>query len=484
MRRRCFTGMERIRDPAVIAGYLTDASNVRGWADVLVRPRTTAEVADVVRHCQEHAIPLLVSAARTSITAGASPEGGWILSTEALSRVGPIGADHASAQAGVLLGAFRREVEAHGRLYPPDPTSMEACTLGGSIACNASGACTFKYGATRRWVDALEVVLPTGEVLEVEKGDPIPAGWPVPRWTPPAVKSAAGYAAQGSLLDLLVGSEGTLGVITRARVRTVPLPDAVLGLLAWFPDRASAVACMRRLRAAARGEPSGTLSPRSIEYLDRGCLAYVADRTGEVPAGAAAALFCEQEVEPAHGAAAHLEAWLAALRDAGAFVDDTVVAEDERSRARLVAMRHAIPAGVNETVVRNRMPKVGTDLAVPDDALDEMMALYESAPLPSVMFGHVGDNHLHLNLLPRTPAELEVARAFHATLARRAVALGGTISAEHGVGKLKRDHLALMVGGQVLAQFRRLKQHVDPHGILGRDNLVAWQERPSAAESL
>ncbi len=468
----------------MLAGYLTDASNVRGWAEVLVRPRTTAEVAEVVRHCQDHAIPLLVSAARTSITAGASPEGGWILSTEALSHVGAIGATDATAEAGVILGAFRREVEARGRLYPPDPTSMDSCTLGGSIACNASGATTFRYGATRCWVEAVQIVLPTGEVLVVEKGDPIPPSWPVPRFTPPAVKSAAGYFPCGSLLDLLVGSEGTLGVITRARVRTVPLPQAVLALLAWFPDRAAAVACMKRLRASARGDPHGALSPRSIEYLDRACLAYVADRAGDVPAGAGAALLCEQEVERAHGAAAHLDAWLAALRDDGARVDDTVAAEDEPSRGRLLAMRHAIPEGVNETVVRNRMPKVGTDLAVPDEALDEMMALYESAPLPSVLFGHLGDNHLHLNLFPRTADELEVARAYHSTLARRAVALGGTISAEHGVGKLKRDHLALMVGEDVLAQFRRLKRHVDPNGILGRNNLVAWQERPSAAQSL
>jgi D-lactate dehydrogenase (cytochrome) len=147
-------------------------------------------------------------------------------------------------------------------------------------------------------------------------------------------------------------------------------------------------------------------------------------------------------------------------------------------------MRHAIPAGINETVVRNGMPKVGTDLAVPDAALDEMMELYEAARLPSLLFGHVGDNHLHLNLLPRTPDELQIARGYHETLARRAVELGGTISAEHGVGKLKRDHLALLVGEEVLEQFRRLKRHVDPNGILGRGNVVESRERPSAAGSL
>ena len=138
----------------------------------------------------------------------------------------------------------------------------------------------------------------------------------------------------------------------------------------------------------------------------------------------------------------------------------------------LHAVRHAIPAGVNETVVANGMPKVGTDFAVPDSALEEMMKAYDAVDLPSVCFGHIGDNHLHLNLLPRTAAELERARDLYTTLALKAVDLGGTVSAEHGIGKIKRGLLAQMVGPETLSGFSALKLHIDPAWILGRGTLL------------
>ena len=458
-----------IDDPEVLAGYLTDASNVPGHADALVRPRTTAEVAAVVRHCQQAGIPLTVTAARTSTTAAAVPEGGWLLSMEHLTRIHGIGHDVAVADAGVRLGELQAEIEATGRFYPPDPTSRHDCTLGASIACNASGARTFRYGPTRDWVEALEVVLPSGEVLEVRKGDPIPADWPAIVTSAPAIKSAAGYEG-GSLLDLFVGQEGTLGVITRAAVRLTALPTH-FGLLAYFPSRAAAVGFVEQARAAARAAPHGALSPRALEYLDHHCLELARARVGEVPEAARAALFCEQEIEEV-GEDAHLEAWLEALAEHGALVSDTILATDAPGQARLHALRHAIPAGINEQVVRNGMPKVGTDLAVPDDALVAMMEAYEASPLPHVLFGHIGDNHLHLNLLPRTEAELAEARAFYDDLARRAIAHGGTVSAEHGIGKLKRHQLAWMVGAEVLGSWRALKAHLDPADVLGRGNLL------------
>jgi D-lactate dehydrogenase (cytochrome) len=370
------------------------------------------------------------------------------------------------------LGAFQREIEAQGRLYPPDPTSRHECTLGASIACNASGARTFRYGPTRRWVQALEVVLPTGEVRTVTRGDPVPEGWPVPAWQEPQVKTAAGYPAPVDALDLFIGQEGTLGIVTRAVVRLCALPSGVLGVLAFLPSRQAAVAFVNVARAAARADPHGALSPRCLEYFDQACLRFVRERFGAIPDTAAAALFCEQEVEPAHGEEGHLEAWWSTLEACGALVDATIIANDPGGQARLHALRHAVPAGINEEVVRNGMPKVGTDLAVPDAALDEMMALYEQAPLPHALFGHIGDNHLHLNLLPRNAEELAEAKAFYERLARRAVALGGTVSGEHGIGKLKKHYLAMMVEPATLATFRRLKRHLDPNWILGRGTLV------------
>lgn len=464
--------MKPITDPDVVSGYLTDASNVHGHADALVRPTSAEEVAEVVAHCQARGIPLTVTAGRTSTTAGAVPEGGWVLSTERLDRILDISHDRATAQAGVLLGAFQDEVEAKGRFYPPDPTSRHDCTLGASIACNASGARSFRYGATRPWVEALTVVLPDGTIRHIEAGDPIPSEWPVPAWREPHVKTAAGYAPPRSALDLFIGQEGTLGVLIDATVRLTDLPSDVFGVLAFFPSRQAAVAFMQAARASGRSDPRAAVSPRCIEYLDHHCLELARQRVGSVPDGATAALFCEQEVS-LDTADDHLEAWWDMLLGCGALADDTIVASDAAGQAELHALRHAIPAGINERVVANGMRKVGTDLSVPDDGLEAMMDAYEAVDMENVLFGHLGDNHLHLNLLPKTPAELEHAKALYDALARRAIELGGSVSAEHGIGKLKRAHLAWMVGDEVLAAFGALKAHLDPAWVLGRGNILA-----------
>lgn len=461
---------ELIDDPSILAGYLTDASNLPGRAEGLVRPGSAQELGEVLAWCQERRIPVTITAGRTSTTGGAVPHGGWLVSTERLSRVHHIGEDHAIAEGGVFLGELQAAIEATGRFYPPDPTSRHECTLGASIACNASGARSFRYGPTRPWVEGLEVVLPTGEVLDIGPDDPIPADWPVPRYAEPATKTAAGYVPATRLLDLFIGQEGTLGVITKARIKLIPLPPEVMGVLAWFPDRATALRFVEHARDRVRAQPTGALSPRCLEYLDRNCLDIAAARVPDLPAGVGAALFCEQELYGDEED--HLEAWFDALTEFEALVDDTWVTTDDAGRARLHALRHAVPAGINERVVANGMPKVGTDLAVPDSALGTLMDAYEAAPMAHALFGHIGDNHLHLNLLPESAEELARAKAFYDQLAELAVAHGGTVSAEHGIGKLKRAHLAHQVGEGVLDAFRAIKQHLDPHWVLGRGNVL------------
>lgn len=461
-----------ITDPDILLGYLTDASNLRGGhADALVRPRSTAEVAEVVAHCQQRAIPLTITAGRTSTTGGPVPFGGWLLSTEHLDGVQVIERGRATAQGGIRLGAFQEEIERTGQLFPPDPTSRHDCTLGAAIACNASGARSFRYGPTRPWIAELEVVLPTGERVVATREDPIPSDWPVPSWVEPPVKSAAGYAPATNLLDLLIGHEGTLGVITRATVHLTERPADVIGLLAFFQDRPSAVCFMKHARTAARDDPAGPLSPRCIEYLDHHCLRLADERVGGVPASARAALFCEQELTG--GDDASLQAWLDALqRYAGPLSEHTLITRTDADRRTLHALRHAIPAAINERAVRNGMPKVGTDLAVPDDALDAIFERYEACPLPHATFGHIGDNHLHCNVLPTTADELAQARSWYADLSAQAVAWGGTVSAEHGIGKIKRALLAHQVGPETLREFSALKRHLDPAWILGRGTLL------------
>jgi FAD/FMN-containing dehydrogenase len=454
-------------DPEVLQGYLTDASNMQGHADGLIRPRTARELAQVVGWCQTQKQPLTVTARRTSTTGAPVPQGGWLLSVEHLNQIEHIGHDSARAQGGVLLGEFQAQIEATGRYYPPDPTSRNECTLGASIACNASGARSFRYGPTRPWVTALQVVLPTGEMREVTREDPIPAHWPVPSWTAPPVKSAAGYEFADNLLDLFIGQEGTLGIITAATVRLTDLAQQVFGILAFFPSVDAGLSMVRRAKAA-----STRVLPRCIEWYDSGSLDLVRAREPSVPAEALAAVWCEQETSEATFED-DLGAWWDLLEDSGALIDATVFADDASGHERLSAIRHAVPAGVNEIVVANGMRKIGTDCAVPDDALGELMQAYADAPVRSVLFGHIGDNHLHLNMLPETPEQAEKAHAYYRSLCRLAVARGGTVSAEHGIGKLKRAHLAEMVGPEVLAQFRALKEALDPAWILGRGTLLA-----------
>ena len=461
--------MKLVTDPDVIAGYLTDASNTTGYASALARPRSAEEVAEVLAAATAAGEPVTVTARRTATTAAPVPQGGWLLSTEHLDQIDGL---HRCG-AGVILGEYQQYAEERGAFFPPDPTSRHECTVGAAIACNSSGARSFRYGPTRPWVQAVRAVLPTGEIVEADRSTPIPASWPRPDWTEPAVKTAAGFFPAHNLLDLLIGQEGTLGVITSATLRLTQVPAAVLSLIAFFPDDATLLAFVSRARdgAARPGRPAspGALSPRAIEYYDRHSLDLVRARVPEVPAAATGALFVEIE----HAGEPPLEAWWDALDAGGALADDTIVAEDELGRRRLAAVRHAIPAGINEQVVANGMPKVGTDFAVPDAALPEMLAAYQAVAMPHVCFGHIGDNHLHLNLLPRTAAELAEARVLYGDLARKAVSLGGTVSAEHGIGKIKRALLAEMVGPATLARFRALKAAADPAWILGRGTLLA-----------
>ncbi len=448
-----------VTDPAILEGYLSDASNTHGVAAGLVRPVDTAEVAAVVAHAQSHGIPLTVTARRTSTTGGPIPDGGWLLSTERLDGIHALD----EAGAGVLLGQYQEHVEAAGWFFPPDPTSRHECSLGGAVTCNASGARTYRYGPTRPWIRQVEAVLPSGEVVIASRDTPSP--WPVPRWVEPHVKTAAGYFPADNLLDLLIGSEGTLGVITRVWTRLTPLPKAVLAFLAFFPTRESMLAFLAEARSG-RHDPTAPLQPRCLEYFDRRSLDLI---RGRVPVTAAD---CAVLVEVEHEGEAPLEAWFDALVRCDALVDETIVAEDDAGRARLHTIRHALPAEVNEIIARTGVRKVGTDFAVPDAALPEMLALYDDTGMPAVCFGHLGDNHLHLNFLPRSQAEWAEAKERYMVLARRAVALGGTVSAEHGIGRLKRAHLAMMVGDAQIEAWRALRRLADPAGVLGRGVMV------------
>ena len=216
------------------------------------------------------------------------------------------------------------------------------------------------------------------------------------------------------------------------------------------------------------GSRTDAISPRAIEFFDRNAIDFMRAKIHDIPF-CACGLMIELESETEEFS--NLETCLSLLEECGALMDDAILADSDAGRNRLYEARHAIPAGVNERVTANGMPKVGTDFAVPDERLQWMMDAYAEVDLPYVMFGHIGDNHLHLNMLPRTEEELLYAKEMYDELARIAVEYGGTVSAEHGIGKIKKHLLSEMVGESVLEQFRSLKTQVDPNWILGQGTL-------------
>ncbi|HEX5888200.1 MAG TPA: FAD-binding oxidoreductase, partial [Pyrinomonadaceae bacterium] len=447
-----------------------DASFIRdGHADRVVLPETIEEVAEVLASANRDRVPVTVSGAGTGTVGGRVPFGGIVLATDRLNRIKSIENYRGVAEAGVILADFQRAVDQQGLLYPPDPTER-GCFLGGTVATNASGARTFKYGPTRNYIERLKVVLASGEVLDLRRGDKIPK-IPVPTYHRPATrKNAAGYfiAPDMDALDLFIGSEGTLGVICEIEARLVPKPQGLLSGVVFFANESDVLAFVAEAK-------SGAVDARALEFFDNESLNFLRQKYPEVPGAAVAAIFFEQETTD-QTEESILNTWLVMLDKHHAFVDSWF-ATNEQDQARLREFRHQLPVLMNEWFAHYRQRKVSTDMAVPDAAFPGLFDLYKqtlrSSGLRYTIFGHIGDNHVHVNILPRDEDEGARARELYVQFLKYAASVGGTLSAEHGVGKLKRDYLRLFYSDDQLREMAALKKTFDPHGILGRGNIFA-----------
>ncbi len=489
--------------PDEMQAFLTDASNLAGGhAARVVFPDTAEEVAGALAEASREGTPVTVAGAGTGVVGGRIPFGGVILATDKLNRIKKIVHEEeggwATVQAGVRLVDFRRAVEAQNLLYPPDPTEA-SCYMGATVATNSSGARTFKYGATRRYIRRLEIALATGDVLSLARGqiyaDPlghlriplsqgkgsIEAQLPSYRM-PQTRKHAAGYYVAPGMdaLDLFIGSEGTLGVVTEIEAALLPKPAGVLSGIVFFKDEGALLAFVRearrrslQTRAAQNGE---AFEARALEYFDAESLGFLRGKYALVPLHATGAIFLEQETTPQ--TEDHLlNEWLMLLQQHDALLDDSWFATEEKDQERIREFRHQLPVLINEWLAHHQQRKVSTDMAVPDEAFADMLGFYKetlrASRLQYVIFGHIGDNHVHVNILPRDAAEAQAAREIYLRFVRRAVAAGGTISAEHGIGKIKRDYLRELYGEGHLREMAALKRAFDPYCILGRGNIFA-----------
>lgn len=499
--------------PDELQSYLADASNLAGGrAARVVFPETTAEVASVLAQASRERTPVTIAGAGTGVVGGRVPFGGIVVATDRLNRIREIVRDgieksdggRGVAQAGVVLADFRRAVESQGLLYPPDPTEW-SCYLGGTIATNASGARTFKYGATRAYVRRLKIALASGDAIDLARGEiradgdgrlrvPLARGRGIearlPSYRMPETrKHAAGYFVEPFMdaVDLFIGSEGTLGVVTEVEVKLLPQPEGLLSGVVFFERDDELLACVDEARTAslhtraqtqtqAIDEQTPTIDARALEYFDRESLELLRAKYPSIPANAAGAIFFEQETTPASEETL-MTAWLALLERRGALLDSSWFAAEERDQTRLREFRHALPVLVNEWLARHGQRKVSTDMAVPHAKFAELLGCYRdtlrAARLQHVIFGHIGDSHVHVNILPRDDGEAKRARDIYMQFIRRAVSLGGTISAEHGVGKLKREYLRELYGDEHLREMAALKRAFDPACILGRGNIFA-----------
>ncbi len=484
-------------DPDLVQSFLSDAAHVPGGtAAGVVFPADANEVSAVASAVGR----VLPVGAQSSLTGGATPRGDVVLSTRRLTEIGEPQNGTVRAGAGVPLSDLQRAVGAHGLYYPPIPT-FDGAFVGGTVATNAAGAATFKYGATRRWISALTIVLADGSILDIRRGDVTASGdgafeiervtgevttVRVPTYTMPDVpKLSAGYyaAPRMDLIDLFIGSEGTLGVVVDATLRVIPRPALSVALIQCESEaQALAVTAALRSEAVAAWRGDGLLDIAAIEYIDANALQLLEgdafSRAGiSRPPAASTLLIVQIEI------GMEQEATLARLQEllqACGVASDPILAlpGDDRGAARLFELREAVPATVNALVaaakarVHPDIQKTAGDLIVPCARLAESLALYRDAlerrGLQYAIWGHVSDGNLHPNVIPRSLDDVEKGREAIREIAHGVIAMGGAPLAEHGVGRsaLKQSLLLELYGERGIEEMRAVKRALDPAGKL------------------
>jgi len=438
-------GAGQVRDDEeALTAYAADALGQPHRPDLVVLPDSTAAVAAVARLCTEHRVPLVVRGAGTGYTGGAVPtRGGVVLSLERMNRILEIDELNllAVVQPHVINGDLQRAVERVGLFYPPDPASLETSSIGGNVAECAGGPRAFKYGTTKRYVLALEAVLPTGEVV---------------RTGSKAVKNVVGY----DLTQLLVGSEGTLAIITEVTLRLLPKPPARMTLSAAFEEVRQAVDAVTALIARR-------VVPAAIELVDADSLRAVESYVGRamVPAGSTAMVIVECDGMRS-SVDEEMRLVVEACREAGA--TELRRAASDAERDELWGVRRQLSLALRAT----GLLKINHDVVVPrgrvPQLLDTVADLARAYRLRVASFGHAGDGNIHVNLMvDRTDDdELRRARQAERELFERVVALEGSISGEHGIGFAKAPYLPIELAPEEIALMKRVKAAFDPAGIL------------------
>ena len=435
----------------------------------VARPTSIEEVAELLKQATKDKTAVTPAGLQSSTTGASITDTGTLLSLRGLAHIGDIDtrAKTVVVGPGAIVADVRRKAEEHGLLFTPDPTSEEESTIGGAIACNASGARSLRYGATRPHVRALKVLLASGELLHLRR--------------PQLEKNTVGYPITHDPVDWFVGSEGTLGVVVEAELQLYNLPAQLLGLVIPFEHEADALAFV----VAAR--QSTSVHARCLEFFDQGAMdiARAAEGSSNWATNAHAMVYVEETGAEVSRGESHddelpLDAWLALADAHHALTEDIRVYDSPASQHEARRMRHAVPATMNERGSARRAHggrKVSTDWAVPYPRLFEALTMArrfaDSAGVPrGIAYGHAGNGHPHQNFIAQDADELaRIEQVVYATL-KEVIAMGGTVAAEHGIGKIKRKWLPLQASSVQQRVMRAIKHELDPLGILAPGNVL------------
>ena len=506
------------------AEYLRDESRSVGNAQSISFPESEGEVIEALSSVYENNIQITIQGGRTGLAAAAVPYGGHIMNMTRMDKITGMGMDEAGSfflkvQPGVILSKLAKQIEdkrfdtddwdskdkqAH-RLFcdgprwffSPDPTESSA-TIGGMAACNASGARSYLYGPVRNYIEGLRLVLCNGQTISLKRGEVFAENGrlsltteqgetidiSLPTYKMPDTKNASGYYIKPDMdaVDLFIGSDGTLGVITEMELRLLPLPEVIWGVTCFFKEEGNAIDFVAHVR-----EKLNNIA--AIEYFDANVLNLLKTQREEnqafaalpeIPEGFACAIYLELHCNDEKCAYELLFQIGGQMAACGGREDDTWVARTAFDRDKLIFFRHAAPEIVNMIIDRRKkanpiITKLGTDMAVPHAFFKQTMEMYHNMlkerGLQYAVWGHIGNSHVHVNILPKNEDQYLMGKELYAFWAKNITDMGGSVSAEHGVGKLKANFLALMYGEKHINEMAGMKYIFDPKGLLGVGNL-------------
>ncbi len=478
-----------------IQSYFSDAANYQGKGDAVFFPETSDEISQILKDANRSGTKVTISGNGTGLTGGRVPEGGIVISTKKLNRIISINTSEkfALTEVGVTLSEFKSKTEQAGLFYPPDPTENE-CFIGGTIATNASGAKSFKYGATRNFVESLEIVLPDGDFLKLNRGDFVAENYNLKLITesgreieieipelnyPKTTKNAAGYYLKPNMdaIDLFIGAEGTLGVVTKAKLKLIDLPKNFISAVIFFSNVYDALDFIADARSKSyeTRKNQGVIDALALEFFDKNSLQFLKSDFDNINTNFEAAVWFEQEIFSDEDLI--LNEWIDLIEEHNGDIENSWIAVDDKKRREFKFFRHAVSQKISEYVSQMGIRKVGTDTAVPHSVFNEFynysIQLVEKNQINYVIYGHFGDSHMHLNMLPKNENEFDLAKKLYFNICAKAVELNGTVSAEHGIGKLKRKYFELMYSEKEILQMAKIKKMLDPNFILNFGNIFS-----------